>query len=353
MLGVRLAKPPANKMALRVQQDQHGVYETFREPVDFVVIEDLSRYRTTQGKSPQENGRLMKWCHRAVRDKLHQLCEPFGIPVLEVPPAYSSQFCARSGVIGFRAEDVTAGFETRAPWCFRLRVKDGEEESTEQRELRQLAAGLHEAQMTMEKQWREKHGSGEPPKVTILLPKQGGQIFIPIVAADADGNRLDARVLDADLNAAVNVGLRAVADPRMWEFFPRLRTVRISGELRYKGRKGKKTKAQAGTSAINDEKPVEEKIALRAREKRKYGETGPELDLGEPPSGSAARETRQPNYFRDFAAIAVWDKAWLDDPVVSRRVELVSAKSLFKSMRERQWSRCVQINSARLAKWIK
>jgi hypothetical protein len=230
-------------------------------------------------------------------------------------------------------------------------VKDGEEETTEQREMRQLAADLHEAQKAMEEKWRAKHSSGTPPKVTVLLPKQGGQIFIPIVAAEAHGNRLDARILDADLNAAVNVGLRSVADPRMWEFFPRLRTDRISGEVRYKGRKGKKPKQDAsGTAPI----ATEEKIALRAREKRKWKhdiKTLPELSLGELPSGSAARETRQPNYFRDFAAIAAWDKAWLDDPANSGRVELVSAKALFKAMRDRQWPRCMEINRARIRKW--
>jgi len=353
VLGVRLAKPPADKKTLRLERDQHGVYEKIpgREPLDFVVIEDLSRYRATQGKSLQENGRLMKWCHRAVRNKLRQLCEPFGIPVLKVPPAYSSQFCARSGVIGFRAEDVTAGFETRAPWCLRLRVKEGEEETTEQREMRQLAADLHKAQKAMESKWRAKNGSGKPPKVTVLLPKQGGQIFIPIVAAKAHGNRLDGRVLDADLNAAVNIGLRAVADPRMWEFFPRLRTERISGEVRYKGRKGRKTQSCA---AIGEEKPTEEKIALRAREKRKWKhdmKTLPELSFGELPSGSAARETRQPNYFRDFARIAEWDRVRIKDPVGDGNTEIVSAKALFGAMRSKQWKRCMAINAVRLRSW--
>lgn len=346
VLGVKLTKPPANKKQLREERDQHGVYEKFREPVDFVAIEDLSRYRTTQGRSPPENGRLMKWCHGKIRNKLRELCEPFGIPVLEVPPAYSSQFCSRSGVIGFRAEEVTEGFETRVPWCFKLRVKD-DEETAEQREMRQLAADLYEAQKAMEQQWRARHGDGTPPKVTLVLPKQGGQIFVPITAVEATGNRLAATVSDADLNAAVNIGLRAVADPRMWEFFPRLRTERISGEVRYKGRKGKKPKKSAEST---EPAPAETKIALRAREKRKFGEVGPELSLGDLPSGSAARETRQPNYFRDFANIAGWDKAWLDGSASSGRIEVVSAKALFKALRDRQWTRCMEINRSRLQK---
>jgi hypothetical protein len=368
-LGVRLAKPPGNKKALREECDQHGVYEKFRAPVDFIAIEDLSRYRTTQGRSPHENGRLMKWCHRAVRDKLRELCQPFGIPVLEVPAAYSSQFCARSGVIGFRAAEVTEGFETQAPWRFKLRVKDGEKETIEQQELRQLAVDLYEAQKAMEGWWRAKNGDGTPPKVTLLLPKQGGQIFVPIVDAKANDNRLGAKVCDADLNAAVNIGLRAVADPRMWEFFPRLRTERISGEVRYKGRKGKESFGAVPAGEV--------RIALRAREKRKYGENGPGLSLGEQPSGSAARETKQPNYFRDFADVGrlLWwlpepadaetrkllgfakqfvpkDKAILPDPAApSKMVEIVSSKAIFMALKRLQWHRCQEVNSARLARW--
>jgi len=377
VLGVRLAKPSANKKALREERDQHGVYEKFREPVDFVAIEDLSRYRASQGRAPQENGRLMKWCHRAVRDKLRELCEPFGIPVLEVPAAYSSQFCSRSGVIGFRAEEVTEGFEKRAPWLFRLRVKDGEAETTEQCEMRKLADDLNGAQRNMEKQWHAIHGEGKPPEVTVLLPKQGGQIFIPIVATEALGNRLAAKVADADLNAAVNIGFRAVADPRMWEFFPRLRTERISGEVRYKGRKGKKPKPDAIVEVEAGAKPAEEKIALRAREKRKYGETGPELALGDLPGGSAARETRQPNYFRDFAGLSrlLWkaeepgdaesrkqlafarqfvgqDKARVPDPASpTDEAEILSSKALFMALKRLQWPRCREIHAARLKQW--
>ena len=73
--GVDLQRSPGD--------DGGSVYEKFREPADFIVIEDLSRYRASQGRAPRENSRLMKWCHRAVRDKLKELCEPFGIPVLE------------------------------------------------------------------------------------------------------------------------------------------------------------------------------------------------------------------------------------------------------------------------------
>lgn len=92
-LGVE-PRPHELAEGVRRERDVHAEYHRIpgREPVGFIVIEDLSRYRTSQGRAPSENSRLMKWCHRAVRDKLKELCEPFGIPVVETPPAYSSRF---------------------------------------------------------------------------------------------------------------------------------------------------------------------------------------------------------------------------------------------------------------------
>jgi hypothetical protein len=117
--------------------------------------------------------------------------------------------------------------------------------------------------------------------------------------------------------------------------------------VRHKGRKGKKSRTEGGTGNIVESQA----IRLRTREKRKYGESSLELSLGEPPNGSAARETRQPNYFRDFAGIGGWDKAWVNDPTGTGQIELVSAKALFDAMRKRQWKRCKDINAARLQKW--
>ena len=138
-LGLRLAPPPANKAQLRQQKDQHGTYEKILDkrgqwigPVDFIIIEDLSRYRASQGRAPRENSRLMKWCHRAVREKLKQLCEVFGLPVVETPAAYSSRFCSRSGVPGFRVAEVTAGFTKEGQWAWLAGKKDEQGNPTEE-----------------------------------------------------------------------------------------------------------------------------------------------------------------------------------------------------------------------------
>ena len=107
-LGVRL-RPHTTSAAEREKHDIHGEYERIpgREPVDFVIIENLKYYEMTQGRARSENARLMKWCRRHLRDKLIQLCEPYGLRVLEEWPADTSKFCSLTGVAGFRAVELT------------------------------------------------------------------------------------------------------------------------------------------------------------------------------------------------------------------------------------------------------
>ncbi len=347
-LGVRLTKPPANKAVLKADRDQHGVYEKTldkngkcRGPVDFIVIEDLSRYRASQGRAPRENSRLMKWCHRAVRDKLRELCEPFGIPVLETPAAYSSRFCSRTGVAGFRAVEVTAGFENDPPWGW-IKDKKSDGKLTQEAEFTlQTADKLHAAQKELEAQWQRKHPGERAHRLTLLLPQAGGPIFVPVVDS-VDGLKLKPAVVQADINAAISLGLRAISDPRLWDIYPRLRTERLSGALRKRGGERKAVESTTGT---------DDSIRLRAREKRKFGENGPPLDIGTPPKGSALEDTGNPNYFFDIAKVAAWDKATVSDPLTNESITLSSGKAFWRAVRDIQWRRCNEINAARLRKW--
>jgi len=116
-LGVQLKRSgPTKNRDDRIAADIHGEYERIpsihetaadaegkRRPVDFIVLEDLEYYQTTRMRSRRENTSLMRWCRRHFRDKLKQLCEVFGIPIVETNPADTSRFCSRSGVAGFRA----------------------------------------------------------------------------------------------------------------------------------------------------------------------------------------------------------------------------------------------------------
>jgi len=359
-LGLRLAPPPTNKDELRLQRDQHGVYEKILDksgkwigPVDFIIIEDLSRYRASQGRAPRENSRLMKWCHRAVRDKLKQLCEVFGLPILETPAAYSSRFCSRSGVPGFRASEIAPGFENDVPWSWIKEKKDDNNKPTvEAGHVLELIQQMKDAQNI-------PTASGKPlskPR-TLFAPLAGGPVFIPVVDS-ANGVELTPALAQADINAAINLALRAVANPKLWPIHPRLRSQRESGE---KASKGKKAKAKQETPKTNTEPK------LLTREKRKFGEAGKSL-IVQRASAAKADDTRQPNLFADFAGLdSIADKlatknprdfGWLKKEWISAEItgeantpRLLHGKSFWGTVKAVQWKRIKEINEARIATW--
>ncbi|HEY5296599.1 MAG TPA: type V CRISPR-associated protein Cas12b [Verrucomicrobiae bacterium] len=322
-LGVKLAKPPSNKTELRRERDQHGVYEKFREPTDFIVIEDLSRYRASQGRAPRENSRLMKWCHRAIRDKLKELCEPFGIPVLETPAAWSSRFCSRSGVAGFRAVEVHHKLKTESPWAWHLKRLKLNETDPVQHPLSEDARNESEQikKLFDDLETLNQDVDGERPKWrTLYAPKTGGPIFIPICdrIAKPDHEKLQPAVIQSDINAAINIGLRAIADPRLWSIYPRLRTQR------------------------------EKDGTMLAREKRKYGEKA-KVKIELPKEDKEVSATnRNPNFFADVSCMIPWGHAQLES---EKQFSIVSGKALWSEIKNGQWKRVDEINQQRIQNW--
>lgn len=211
-LGIELKAPsnPPNKLA----HDIHGEYQAVRPPVAFVVMEDLSRYRTSQSRGSAENSRLMKWCHRAVLDKVKMLCEPLGIQVLEVNAAYSSRFCSKTRVPGFRAVEVTLADMSRFPWS--ARRNRGNADSNANRGLESETVELVFQQLSEAEALRR----GKRPR-TLLLPQSGGNLFVPIndwpaVTRKSAHGPISVKphgIQQADINAAINIGLKAIAGP--------------------------------------------------------------------------------------------------------------------------------------------
>jgi hypothetical protein len=244
----------------------------------------------------------MKWCHRAVRDKLKQLCEVFDIPVLEAPAAYSSRFCSRSGVAGFRAVEVAPGFEFEAPWRW---LKDKVEKDGN---LLEVAKNIRKVVVLLSEYNADKHQKLR----TLLVPIAGGPMFVPISDSTSAKCVLQPKTVQADINAAINLGLRAIADPRVWEIHPRLRTEHKDGRL-------------------------------IAKEKRKFGEKAKVNIEARDTAEKEKKEDRNPNYFADFAGCAKWGKA--------NSIPLVSGKALWGTVNELQWPRCMGINRLRIEKW--
>ena len=227
----------------REDGDVHGEYEIIpgRSPVDFIVLEDLARYTTDKSRSRSENSRLMKWCHRAINEKVKLLAEPFGIPVLEVFASYSSKFDGRTGAPGFRAAEVAAS--DRQFWQKTI-DKNG------------IARSVFDC--------LDKLAAKGQKNVRLILPQNGGQFFV--VAVKDDQSLLPVR--QADINAAVNIALRAIAGPACYHAHPRVRLVKgKSGASKGKwivSRKNKRESKQFSSDAeVNFQKLKEDSDVLK------------------------------------------------------------------------------------------
>jgi hypothetical protein len=308
-LGLRL-RSPAKSPTVRRLRDIHGEYERFRAPVDFVVIEDLSRYLSTQDRARRENTRLMQWCHRQLVAKLRQLCETYGMPVLATPAAYSSRFCSRTGAAGFRAVELTPVSRHEAPWRWAL-ARLAEHERGEKRLDGEALAEARRVNALFTEIDRINAGRtviGKPPR-TLLAPIPGGPVFVPLSEAPA---------MQADLNAATNIALRGIAAPDRHDIHHRIRTERQKGGA----------------------------VMLRAttkREKARWGEAPPSLTF----SADGSATERAPNLFPDLARAAEFDRVTL----AGLATPFATGRGIWTAVKRRAWDRCAALNRARIAKW--
>jgi IS605 OrfB family transposase len=215
-LGMKSKNPAEvnNKKARRVEVDLHGEYERRKDKdgnifprCSVIVLENLERYKTSQERTRTENSRLMKWAHRAIVEKLEDMCKPFGITIMLVDPAFSSRFDSFTGLPGVRVNSVSRGFDKQYPYNKWVNDKTKKGDDT------QLARDIKSLVKLFE--------SNQQYKDTLLLAVEGGKEFLSVRGSNKD-------IQNADINAAVNIGLRAVADPRRFDIFPRLRTKQLA-----------------------------------------------------------------------------------------------------------------------------
>jgi hypothetical protein len=339
-LGLKLREPQMSAKS-RVITDTHGEYEVARPPVDMIVLEDLSRYLSDQGRSKSENTRLMKWCHRAIMMKVKMLAEPFGIAVLETPAAYSSRFCSLTGMAGFRAAEV--GWEDRHKFPWRVVLKEDLEELQQQilgaeknKDKRETLERKYETTKAVKELFAalEKISGPDQPKRTLLAPQPGGPMFItamevahPAPAANRkQTNKSSVLPMQADLNAAANLAFRAVAHPSAAHIHHRLRTERK------KGAKGQDD-------------------SFLAREKRRFGN---EKTVLVPEKANDLPKEKNTNFFYDAYRVAQFGRARLESEVTGV-FPYASGPGVWKPVNDRvaQWKRCARINQARLKSWAK
>ena len=213
-LGVRLCEKK-DKAALDEtgRNVYHGSYEVIpgRKPVDFVVLENLNKYRTGIDRAPDENITLMRWAHRQILAKVKQLLtEVFGIPVLETHAAYTSKIDYTDSTPGFRAQQLTLSY------CRRM------EELARTEKERKTAIAYTGIMKLLEAENVVK-------KLHLYCPRHGGEFFI------SQHNSKSISVRNADMNASANIAWRALAAPERFELIHRLRLNKTAkGELKLK-----------------------------------------------------------------------------------------------------------------------
>lgn len=253
-LGVKLKNPmdvnrdEKTKKQLKSEVDLHGEYQpkTFTDhngkkenlpKCSVIVLEDLSRYRTSQERTKSENSRLMQWAHRKIVEKLVDMAKPFGITIMLVDPAWSSRFDNRTGAAGIRVNEVVKGFETTMPYAAWLKRKGrGGKKNDLSERIKALAAQFND----------EKHAplfanEKDKKKRTLLIGVDGGERFLPVTDAHRNHAAWDRLkiTLNADKNAAVNIGLLALAHPDRLDIFSRIKTEKKGeGRVRVRNRRG-------------------------------------------------------------------------------------------------------------------
>jgi hypothetical protein len=87
----------------------------------------------------------------------------------------------------------------------------------------------------------EKLTLSDNSKVALVLPMEGGPAFLPVISYDPGKEGLQE---NADIGAAVNIGMRPVAHPDRLDIFPVLRTeAKADGKLEIKNRRGSLSEA--------------------------------------------------------------------------------------------------------------
>lgn len=208
-------------------------------PCHAVVIENLRSYRPDELQTRRENRSLMNWSSGKVRKYLEEACQLHGLHLREVMPNYTSRQDSRTGLPGVRCDDVSvADFLDKSWW--RKAVKRAKERKQNPTKDKPYDA---EAQLlvALDKQWPDRKDVPESERAAyadkvksekkpIRLITKGGDLFVaaPPSSCQANGHRPcplcdGKRALQADLNAAANIGLRALLDPDFpgkWWYVP-------------------------------------------------------------------------------------------------------------------------------------
>jgi len=181
-------------------------------PCHAVVIEDLTHYRPEETRTRRENRQLMTWSSSKVKKYLAEACQLYGLHFREIFAGYTSVQDSRTGAPGIRCQDVPVKEFMRSPF-WRKQVKQAETKLLENK-----GDARERFLCSLNAMWKDKAVTDWERAGVVRLPLKGGEVFV-----SADPLSPAARGLQADLNAAANIGLRALTDsdwPGKWWYVP-------------------------------------------------------------------------------------------------------------------------------------
>jgi hypothetical protein len=144
----------------------------------------------------------------------------------------------------------------------------------------------------------------------VYAPRSGGEYFIPIDFKVIDGRK--PAIKQADINAAINVGLRAIAKPGTFSISHRVRTTK----------EGK---------------------VLKINEKRVFNHKDKPLVTIQAINSDEENQSNSPNLFIDVAKVVTWGHA--SSPGLEGD-NFVLATALFKHIKDEEWNIAMQLARA-------
>jgi hypothetical protein len=177
-----------------------------REAVDAschaVVIESLTHYRPDDLRPRGENRQLMTWSSSKVKKYLAEACQLNGLHLREVPAGYTSRQDSRTGAPGIRCQDVPVK-EFMQSLFWRKQVAQAEKKVTDGK-----GDACERFLVDLNAKWKDQTEAAWKSAGSVRIPLKGGELFV-----SADPGSPAAKGIQADLNAAANIGLRALLDP--------------------------------------------------------------------------------------------------------------------------------------------
>lgn len=157
-----------------------------------VVTENLDLYRPEQTRTRRENRQLMRWSAAKILKYLAEACQLHGLHLREVHAGYTSRQDSRTGAPGIRCTDVPVAEFLRR---HKARIAG----------LREKNDAVSQYLVALYDHWEKRSAK---PTDLVRIPQDGGELFV-----SADRSSPAAKGIQADLNAAANIGLRALLDP--------------------------------------------------------------------------------------------------------------------------------------------